>query len=153
MAMPAHLSHIMNSQTLYDARSDQGTPVSPLRTLQRKNFDVSCSRCARKDSYRNSSLVSATSARGHDYPGVYLALVQNFQREVGVWMQRIFKVNRQDDINSRDIVGLFGVVKNRIKNALYIVKQRPDGIACTGPEPPSRFDSGHQQRILLGFDR
>lgn len=75
----------MNSQTLY-ARSDQGTPVSPLHTLQRKNFDVSCPRCARKDSYRNTSPLSATSARGHDYPGVYLALVQGFQREAEVWM-------------------------------------------------------------------
>ena len=62
-------------------------------------------------------------------------------------------MNRQDVISSRDIIGLFGVVKNRIKNALYILKQQPDGIACTGPEPTSRFDSGHQQSILLGFDR
>ena len=58
------------------------------------------------------------------HPEIFLALVQDFHCEEEGRLQRIAKVNRQDIISARDIVGLVGVVKNGINNASYIVKQR-----------------------------
>ena len=58
------------------------------------------------------------------YPAIYLALVQDFECKAEGRLQRILKVNRQDIISARDIVGLVGVIKNGINNASYIVKQR-----------------------------
>ena len=57
-------------------------------------------------------------------PEIYLALVQDFQCEAEGRLQRIVRVDRQDIISARDVIGLVGVVKNGINNTSYIVKQR-----------------------------
>ena len=56
-------------------------------------------------------------------PEIYLALVQDFQCEAEGRLQRIVRVDRQDIISARDVIGLVGVVKNGINNTSYIVKQ------------------------------
>ena len=74
--------------------------------------------------YGRVLLFLSLELEGTRYPEIYLALVQDFQCEAEGRLQRIIKVDRQDIISARDVVGLVGVVKNGINNSSYIVKQR-----------------------------
>ena len=61
---------------------------------------------------------------GSRYPDIFLALVQDFQCQEQGRLQRIVKVERQEIVCARDVIGLVGVVKNGVNNASYIIKQR-----------------------------
>ena len=58
------------------------------------------------------------------HPELHLALVQDFHCENEGRLKRIARVERQDIICARDVLGMVAVIRNGINKASYIVKRR-----------------------------
>ena len=107
--------------------SDDLRPGNATRSRSYAQYLWGTNRSSQKRMYYGRVLLFLSltlTGPGSQYPEIFLALVQDFQCEEEGRLQRIVKVERQEVISARDIVGLVGVVKNGVNDSSYIVKQR-----------------------------